>query len=382
MKPATEILKANYSRVADPAEKPRLVQNNRRKRRFKPKKPRLPSSVLDFKSSKNKTKDFLEKVPERFSNVLMTRAKVEEHAELQDPDNDIQIQLQSPAVSDTFETTNMEKNRVVLLQSGDTNNATVSLEVQSEPKYSLSTTSRTFSEISMENMKLSEDRLSQASDSNEATERKSSEMSGQEDRARSSQRKSDEPAGPSGPSINVGLSIEEVERTAQAASSGQQTIGLKDMADPALYRFEYRVLADSDVAYDDLDEVGDNSFMSLNTISPDGLFHPENAPTYEQLLKVDDDVLLQFEEKFGLRNENQNKYQDNSRSQENTLETEPSLEDTSDRGKVSLKMKESGGVPFTKFRTVENYPVPVPRDYPGHFTNTLAATHTKHITNR
>ena len=55
MKPATEILKENYSRVVDPEERPRLIQNNRRKRRFKPKKPRLPTSVLDLKLSKNKT---------------------------------------------------------------------------------------------------------------------------------------------------------------------------------------------------------------------------------------------------------------------------------------------------------------------------------------
>ena len=367
MKPATEILKENYSRVVDPEQKPKLIQNNRRKRRFKPKKPRLPSSLLDLKSSKNKTRIFLEKVPERFSNVLMTRAKVEEDAELVDPDNDIQIQLPSP-VSDTFETTNMEKNRVVLLQSG-ADNATVSLEVESQPKYSMSTTSRTFSEISMESMKISEDRPNHVSDSNEATE-----MTGRDASVRSSQRKSDEPA-----VINVGLSIEEVERTAESASSGTEQISMKDISDPALYRFEYRVLADSDVAYDDLDEVGDNSFISLNTISPDGLFHPENAPTYEQLLKVDDDVLLQFDEKFGMRNENQNKYEDNSRPQESTLEGEPRLEDPSDSEKV--KMKESGGVPLTKFRTVENYPVPVPRDYPVDI-NTLALTKTKSLNNR
>ena len=382
MKPATEILKKNYSRVVDPEQKPRLVQNNRRKRRFKPKKPRLPANPLDLKLAKNKTRDVLEKVPERFSNVLMTRAKVEEAAELQEPDNDIQIQRPSP-VSDTFETTNMGKNRVVLLQSG-ANNATVSLEVESQPKYSMSTTSRTFSEISMENMKISEDLPSQGqgSDSNEATE-----MTGQEVRARSSQRKSDQPQPEPEPEpepgvINVGLSIEEVERRAESASSSSEQISLKDISDPALYRFEYRVLSDSDsdVAYDDLDEVGDNSFMSLNTISPDGLFHPENAPTYEQLLKVEDDVLLQFEEKFGLRNENQHKYQDNSRSQENTLEGEPRLEDPSDREKV--KMKESGGVPFTKFRTVENYPVPVPRDYPVDITNNLAFTQTNNLNNR
>jgi len=93
-------------------------------------------------------------------------------------------------------------------------------------------------------------------------------------------------------------------------------------------------------------------------------------------------VLLQFDEKFGLRSENQNKYQDNSRSQENTLESEPRLEDTSDREKVKLKMKESADVPFTKFRTVENYPVPVPRDYPGEISNTLALTHSNIINNR
>ena len=374
MKPATEILKKNYSRVVDPDQKPRLVQNNRRKRRFKPRK---PSSALDWKSSKNKTKDFLEKVPERFSNVLMTRAKVEEHSELQDPDNDIQIQLQSPVATDTFdETTNMEKNRVVLLQTD--NSTVVSLEVETQPKYSMSTTSRTFSE---ENMKISEDRPNLGSDSNEATERKSSEVAaGQKERERSSQRKSDQPE--PGGVVNVGLSIEEVERTAGAASSDLEQISMKDTADPALYRFEYRVLADSDVAYDDLDEVGDNSFMSLNTISPDGLFHPENAPTYEQLLKVEDDVLLQFDEKFGRRKENPNKYQDNSRSQENTLESEPRLEDTSDRETVKPKLKESGGVPFTKFRTVENYPVPVPRDYPGDFTKTIVSTQTNNLNNR
>ena len=222
----------------------------------------------------------------------------------------------------------------------------------------------------MESMKISEDRPNHVSDSNEATE-----MTGRDASVRSSQRKSDEPA-----VINVGLSIEEVERTAESASSGTEQISMKDISDPALYRFEYRVLADSDVAYDDLDEVGDNSFISLNTISPDGLFHPENAPTYEQLLKVDDDVLLQFDEKFGMRNENQNKYEDNSRPQETTLEGEPRLEDPSDSEKV--KMKESGGVPFTKFRTVENYPVPVPRDYPGDFTNTLVSSQTNNINTR
>merc|ERR1712018_154170 len=100
----------------------------------------------------------------------MTRTKVEEHSDLQEPDNDIQIQLQSP-VTDTFdETTNMEKNRVVLIQSD--NNPAVSLEEEPQPKYSMSTTSRTFSEISMENMKISQDRSNLGgSDSNEATER-------------------------------------------------------------------------------------------------------------------------------------------------------------------------------------------------------------------
>ena len=367
MKPATEILKNSFSRIRelDPEEKIRMIQNNRRKRRFKPKKPvRLPevNEIKDFKT-RNKTSESVEKVPGRFSNVLMTRAKVEEHDQNTDTS-----QLKSP-ISDTFETTNMERNRVVLFKSSDNNNAnnaTLSLEVESEPKYSLSTTSRTFSEVSMENMKLSEDAGNQSKDSNEAGEVKAEDRAGQGRGPANN--------GEMNHVINVGLSIEEVERAAERKSVDNNS--MKDMADPALYRFEYRVLSDTDVGGDDLDEFRDNSFMSLNTLSPDGLYHPENAPTYEQLLEVDDDVLLQFDEKFGIRNENFLNHPETQRSQEIVEKSSDSEAESME--KVSRKTQEGdrevvGQVqyPLGQFRNVENYPVPVPRDYPGDFTNNL-----------
>ena len=384
MKPATEILKNTVGRIRhfEPEQKVRRTENNRRKRRFKPKKPvRQPvpdiNEIKDFKTE-NKTRESHEKVPERFSNVLMTRAKVEEHVDTEhaDTEHDLpterQTQQTKSPVSDNFETTNMERNRVVLFNSNEnTNNDTVvSLEVETEPRYLLSTTSRTFSEVSMENMRISENIGNHSSDSNEATERNSPDMAGHD--VHVGDRKMDHV-------INVGLSIEEVERAAERKSVDDD--GVKDTADPALYRFEYRVLADGDVAGDDLAGLGDNSFMSLNTVSlsPDGLYHPENAPTYEQLLTVDDDVLLQFEKQFGIRNENFNNHQEKPRSQEIVEKSHENEAESAE--KVKRKIKDVDDFPKSqyptgKFRSVENYPVPVPRDYPGEFTNTAPINQT------
>ena len=117
-------------------------------------------------------------------------------------------------------------------------------------------------------------------------------------------------------------------------------------------------------------------------ISPDGLYHPENAPTYEQFLD-DETVLLQFNNNYGVKTDSlENTSDDTDTGEEHVIDLRPSPRHDSiaiyyseeDNNNFIDDSKENPPLPPPRpknpppkfFQKVSSLPVSVPADYPSH----------------
>ena len=228
-------------------------------------------------------------------------------------------QVQSPLGrdQDSFETTNMGRNRVVLLQEPEPEpeEAPVSFETELPPLYLASTTSRSLGEDEGGFVLRSSEESHTLAPSPEL---QSGELDSRQHELEPSLNDLELqgpahslPTEDSNSVIKLGVSIEEVESAARgvagigsgpaAAAAAAGVTEVKAAADTgegaALYRFEYKLLGPGEAG----DSAGQGSLLSLHTQSPDGLFHPEQQPTMEQLLHGDTEVLNQFKHQFGSR---------------------------------------------------------------------------------
>ena len=236
MKPSTEILKrelAEKNRIRQKGSRFKEYQN--RKRRFKPQNPRFIKSKSPLKGENLVTSSLSEKnlipdslIPKSFPKFDKIRTNV-------DTDTGIKKTNSSDSLNENFETTNMERNRVVLINSKlDTYKSEESVEKELAPKYLLSTTSRTLSSDEKDFIsKPSQKRTESAQnillmDSDIA----SFEIKKEEDETNSNEK----------PFVRLGVSIEEVENTTDDSKvRNDDTEETKvnndnDMADQALYR--------------------------------------------------------------------------------------------------------------------------------------------------
>ena len=350
MKPSTEILRRNFAKNRLRQLGSHLKEYENRKRRFKPRGSGFnkfkinkknetdsndpASSIISNKTDRVKTLF----IPDSFPKFDINKTKLDSDKTAKNGSG-ILTQLQSP-ITDSFETTNMGRNRVTILDSDKEYEIIQSAETQLPPKYSSSTTSRTLygnEEMIIKNKsaKHSDELVDMVSNSNESDGFTSLGAATQ--------------ANQDGDNlVKLGVSIEEVESASKVVididsdNIASNDVTMKDTTaddmdehSQQLYRFQYKLLpsgyihdhgvSQSEVdngqykyrLLNDLEDVNDqyrsklinvhddndhqSSLISVNAYSPDdGLFHPENAPTYEQFLD-DDEVLLKFNNQFGVR---------------------------------------------------------------------------------
>ena len=316
MKPSTEILKRARERDLLKNrirhKSPHLKEFQHRKRRFKPQNPRFrnPPRTASTPPPQQPEQPGLPDnlIPDSFPKFDIKKSRVSSGEA---------TQVQSPLGQDqdSFETTNMGRNRIVLLQEPEAEEAPVSFETELPPLYLASTTSRSLGE--------DEGGFVLRSSEESHTLAPSLELQSGAGELDSSQHELEPslndlevqgrayslPTEDSNSVIKLGVSIEEVESAARgvagigsgpAAAAAAGVTEVKAAADTgegaALYRFEYKLLGPGEAG----DSAGQGSLLSLHTQSPDGLFHPEQQPTMEQLLEGDE-VLNQFKHQFGSR---------------------------------------------------------------------------------
>ena len=235
MKPSTEILKrelAEKNRIRQKGSRFKEYQN--RKRRFRPQNPRFnkfksplkgENLVTSSSSEKNLIPDSL--IPKSFPKFHKIRTNV-------DTDTGIKKTNSSDSLNENFETTNMERNRVVLINSKeDTHKGEESVEKELPPKYLLSTTSRTLSSDEKDFIpKPTQKKTGYAQNELLNSDLASYEIKKEEDETNLSEK----------PFVKLGVSIEEVESATDISKvMNDDTEEIKvnndnDMADQALYR--------------------------------------------------------------------------------------------------------------------------------------------------
>ena len=236
MKPSTEILKrelAEKNRIRQKGSRFKEYQN--RKRRFKPQNPRFNKSknplkgenlVTSSPSEKNLIPDSL--IPKSFPKFHKIRTNVDT------TDTGIKKTNSSDSLNENFETTNMERNRVVLINSKeDTHKGEESVEKELPPKYLLSTTSRTLSSDEKDFIsKPTQKKTGFAQNELLNSDLASYEMKKVEEETNLNEK----------PFVKLGVSIEEVESATDISKvMNDDTEEIKvnndnDMADQALYR--------------------------------------------------------------------------------------------------------------------------------------------------
>ena len=128
-------------------------------------------------------------------------------------------------------------------------------------------------------------------------------------------------------------------------------------------------------------ETNDNehmsSLISVHTHSPDGLYHPENAPTFQQYFEKDD-VLIEF---GGKSISNPSKYEEDSNlnlvARQESMEIIDSNDNELESDRNKTESKEINPLPPPRpshpppkyFQKVRKFPVPVPDDYPINMTS-------------
>ena len=282
MKPSTEILKRARERDLLKNrirhKSPHLKEFQHRKRRFKPQNPRFrnpprtastPPPELPEQPGlpDNLTPDTFPKLDTRQSRVSSGEA----------------TQVQSPLGrdQDSFETTNMGRNRVVLLQEPEAEEAPVSFETELPPLYLASTTSRSLGEdeggfvlrSSEEGHTLAPSLELQSGELDSRQHELEPSLNDLELQGQAHSL----PTEDSNSVIKLGVSIEEVESAARgvvgigsgpaaaAAAAAASVTEVKAAADTgegaALYRFEYKLLGPGEAR----DSAGQGSLLSLHT---------------------------------------------------------------------------------------------------------------------
>ena len=153
MKPSTEILRRNFAKNRLRQLGSHLKEYENRKRSFKPRGSGFnkfkinkknetdsndpASSIISNKTDRVKTLF----IPDSFPKFDINKTKLDSDKTAKNGSG-ILTQLQSP-ITDSFETTNMGRNRVTILDSDKEYEIIQSAETQLPPKYSSSTTSRT-----------------------------------------------------------------------------------------------------------------------------------------------------------------------------------------------------------------------------------------------
>ena len=384
MKPSTEILKRARERDLLKNrirhKSPHLKEFQHRKRRFKPQNPRFrnPPRTSSTPPPQQPEQPGLPDnlIPDSFPKFDIKKSRVSSGEA---------TQVQSPLgqEQDSFETTNMGRNRVVLLQEPEAEEAPVSFETELPPLYLASTTSRSLGE--------DEGGFVLRSSEESHTLAPSLELQSGAGELDSSQHELEPslndlevqgqayslPTEDSNSVIKLGVSIEEVESAARgvagigsgpaaAAAAAAGVTEVKAAADTgegaALYRFEYKLLGPGDAG----DSAGQGSLLSLHTQSPDGLFHPEQQPTMEQLLDGDE-VLNQFKHQFGSR-EIVEEVEDNElpSARQDSIEIFYIEDEMEDKMEAKVKDKMEAKVEAKAEAKVTPSPPPRPRHPPPH----------------
>ena len=395
MKPSTEILKRARERDLLKNrirhKSPHLKEFQHRKRRFKPQNPRFrnPPRTASTPPPQQPEQPGLPDnlIPDSFPKFDIKKSRVSSGEA---------TQVQSPLGQDqdSFETTNMGRNRVVLLQEPEAEEAPVSFETELPPLYLASTTSRSLGE--------DEGGFVLRSSEESHTLAPSLELQSGAGELDSSQHELEPslndlevqgrayslPTEDSNSVIKLGVSIEEVESAARgvagigsgpAAAAAAGVTEVKAAADTgegaALYRFEYKLLGPGEAG----DSAGQGSLLSLHTQSPDGLFHPEQQPTMEQLLDGDE-VLNQFKHQFGSR-EIVEEVEDNElpSARQDSIEIFYIEDEMEDKMEAKVKAKAEAKVtpsppPRPRHPPPHLFPVAVPADYPADMSPITSAS--------
>ena len=385
MKPSTEILKRARERDLLKNrirhKSPHLKEFQHRKRRFKPQNPRFrnPPRTASTPPPQQPEQPGLPDnlIPDSFPKFDIKKSRVSSGEA---------TQVQSPLGQDqdSFETTNMGRNRIVLLQEPEAEEAPVSFETELPPLYLASTTSRSLGE--------DEGGFVLRSSEESHTLAPSLELQSGAGELDSSQHELEPslndlevqgrayslPTEDSNSVIKLGVSIEEVESAARgvagigsgpAAAAAAGVTEVKAAADTgegaALYRFEYKLLGPGEAG----DSAGQGSLLSLHTQSPDGLFHPEQQPTMEQLLEGDE-VLNQFKHQFGSR-EIVEEVEENElpSARQDSIEIFYIEDEMEDKMEAKAEAKAEAKVtpsppPRPRHPPPHLFPVAVPADYP------------------
>ena len=357
MKPSTEIFKSGSEKKESRQASSHFKDFKNKKRRFKPQKPRLKSKETN---RENVTKTFVKLDPFPTSDPSIDSSN-----------QSSQLYKQTSSISDSFETTNMERNRVVLLQSNEVWDDVIEPETEIDLKYSAhSTTSRTLitseenfilkqinsltesafqntssGEIIEDNVDMISDNLADRSDNSSVTTESDDDDSG----------------------VNSNKSV-------KVSDAGD------DMVDQAFYRFKYKLVPsdDTNTSDDDTDTSDDdtnndterNSPIILQTYSysSDGLYHPENAPTYEELINDDNNVLSKFRDEYGVKTSSL-EIVDNELPVSGRTASVELPDDDNEIKKIILPPPRPKLPPPNFFKKVEKFPVPVPGDYPINITS-------------
>ena len=397
MKPSTEILKRARERDLLKNrirhKSPHLKEFQHRKRRFKPQNPRFrnPPRTASTPPPQQPEQPGLPDnlIPDSFPKFDIKKSRVSSGEA---------TQVQSPLgqEQDSFETTNMGRNRVVLLQEPEAEEAPVSFETELPPLYLASTTSRSLGE--------DEGGFVLRSSEESHTLAPSLELQSGAGELDSSQHELEPslndlevqgrayslPTEDSNSVIKLGVSIEEVESAARgvagigsgpaaAAAAAAGVTEVKAAADTgegaALYRFEYKLLGPGEAG----DSAGQGSLLSLHTQSPDGLFHPEQQPTMEQLLDGDE-VLNQFKHQFGSR-EIVEDVEDNElpSARQDSIEIFYIEDEVEDKMEAKAEAKAEAKVtpsppPRPRHPPPHLFPVAVPADYPADMSPITSAS--------
>lgn len=336
MKPSTEIFKQEFEKKKARPTSSYFSDFKNKRRRFKPKLSKLKQFNLVEKNQDEillKTNHSNKSYPTMKSFQMLEMPKSEI---LLNNKTSVLTQLQSP-ISDSFETTNMERNRVVLLHSKENEVGLISSETEVGPKYAHSTTTRTLSGsednfILKQVASLTESGLLNSSKESMTGNRKNDDVI--------EERKSEEESGAGQRKLN-----NIVEVTKDIADANNDTV----------YRFEYKILSDNSSNENNVDDMDNDSSPNLNTYSPvyneDGLFHPENAPTYEQVLNFNSVKLNSLEIL-------------NDIDLIDSIGVSYSGEEIPKERDIHLPPPRPSHPPPKFFQQIDNFPVPVPQDYP------------------
>lgn len=118
------------------------------------------------------------------------------------------------------------------------------------------------------------------------------------------------------------------------------------------------------------DNVHLSSLISVHTHSPDGLYHPENAPTFQQYFEKDD-VLIQFGGKT-ISEPTKEKKDVNLNPAATSIDDNEvdKFNKTDSNEKINpMPPPRPSHPPPEYFQKLRKFPVPVPDDYPVNMTS-------------